>query len=109
MSVRTQNFGMDEHLAVARHGPVDPFARVIDGDDIVRCHFLETDARRFHQKAPGAIRQTQRYVSGDVVILSLAHQHAARLDKFFVQSMGHGCNALPSAPVVAVRRNLYIE
>jgi hypothetical protein len=50
-----QDFGMDEDLAMARHGAADPFALAIDDNDIVGRHLLETDAGGLHQKAPVAV------------------------------------------------------
>src|SRR5262245_29713628 len=99
-----QNFGMDEDLAVARHGAADPLALAIDGDDVVRRHLLEADAGGLHQKAPVAPGQAGGDMSGDIVALVLAHEHAARIDELFPQSIfGQG-----SPPVVAVCHRSYI-
>jgi hypothetical protein len=100
---------MNEHLVVAGHGSVDPFALAVDRNDAVRRHLLEADAGRLHQKAPVVARQTQGHVSGDVIALVLAHEHAARIDKFFAQSVGHVRQARSSPPVVAAYGHPYIE
>src|SRR6266478_7770654 len=100
-----QDFGMDEDLAMTRHSAADALALAINGDDIVGRHLLETDAGGLHQKAPVAVRQTQCHVSCDVITLVLAHEHAARLDEFFAQSIGHVATlfrALPLWPPAAI-------
>ena len=100
-----QDFGMDEDLAMTRHSAADALALAINCDDIVGRHLLETDAGGLHQKAPFAVRQTQCHVSGDVITLVLAHEHAARLDEFFAQSIGHVAalfRALPLWPPAAI-------
>src|SRR5215813_13831711 len=94
-----QDFGMDEDLVMPRHGSADPFALAIYGNDIVGRHFLEADAGGLHQKAPVAVRQTQCHVSGDVITLVLAHEHAARLDEFFAQSIGHVATLFRALPL----------
>ena len=105
---RPQDFGMDEYFAMARHASADSLVLAIDGDDVVGRHLLEADARRLHQKAPVAVRQTHCHVPCDIIALILADEHTARLDKFFTQSIGHVANALSSSPVVAARRHPYI-
>src|SRR5262249_23597543 len=82
---RPQNFGMDEDLAMARHGAADPLTLAIHGDDVVGRHLLEADAGGLHQEAPVAIGQTQCHVPCDIIALVFAHEHAARLDEFFAQ------------------------
>jgi hypothetical protein len=71
---------------VARHGAPDAFALGIDGDDVVRRHLLEADAGGLHQKA-AAVGQADRDVSGDIVALVLADEHAARVDELFPQGI----------------------
>src|SRR5262245_36016887 len=102
---RPQNFGMDEDLAMARQGAADPLALAIDGDDVVGRHLLEADAGGLHQEAPVAIGQTQCHVPCDIIALVFAHEHAARLDEFFAQSIGHVATlfrALPLWPPAAI-------
>src|SRR5215470_17155493 len=102
---RPQDFGMDEDFAMARHASADPLALAIDRDDVVGRHLLEADARGLHQEAPVAVRQTHCHVAGDVITLVLADEHAARLDEFFAQSIGHAATlfrALPLWPPAAI-------
>ena len=97
--------GMDEDLAMARHGAADPLALAIDGDDVVGRHLLEADAGGLHQKTPVAIGQTQCHVPCDIIALVFADEHAARLDEFFAQSIGHVVTlfrALPLWPPAAI-------
>jgi len=63
----------------------------------------------FVRKRPVVARQTQGHVSGDVIALVLAHEDAARIDKFFAQSVGHVRQARSSPPVVAACGHPYIE
>ena len=63
----------------------------------------------FVRKRPVVARQTQGHVSGDVIALVLAHEDAARIDKFFAQSVGHVRQARSSPPVVAACRHPYID
>ena len=63
----------------------------------------------FVRKRPVVARQTQGHVSGDVIALVLAHEHAARIDKLLTQSVGHVRQARLSPPVVAACRHPYID
>ena len=48
------------------------------------------------------------HVPCDIIALVLAHQDAARIDKFFAQSIGHDLEARESSPVVAACRRPHI-
>jgi hypothetical protein len=87
---------MDIDLVVARHRAVDFLALDIDGDDVVGPHFLDADAGRLHQEAPGISGKPHRNVSGDIIAVAFYRQHAPRVAEFFPQLIGH--RIPPDAP-----------
>ena len=86
---RAQDFRMDEHLVVARHGAADLLAVEIDRDDVVGRHLVEPDGGGLHQEAMRIVRQPHRHVAGDKIALVLAREDAARIGEFLSERLGH--------------------
>jgi hypothetical protein len=86
-----QDFGMNEHLVVARHGAADLSAFEIDRDDPVGRHLVEANGRGLHQETLRIVREVHRYMAGHEVALILAREHTPGIGQLSSQRFGHSC------------------
>jgi hypothetical protein len=86
-----QDFGMNEHLVVARHGASHLAAFEIDRDDGVGGHLVEPDGCRLHQESLRIVGEPYRHVAGHEVALILARKHAPGIGQLSPQRFGHSC------------------